>query len=49
MEIFSIVDQINVDKLNTKVDEFICRKGYRPYILQIKRRLKHWLNRLNRN
>ena len=40
MEIFSIVDQINVDKLNTKVDEFICRKGHRPYIFANKETLK---------
>lgn len=32
MEIFSIVDKINVDKLNTKIAEFIYRKGHRPYI-----------------
>ena len=32
METFSIVDKINADKLNTKIEEFIYRKGYRPYI-----------------
>ena len=32
MEIFSIVDRINVDKLNTKITEFIYRKGHKPYI-----------------
>lgn len=32
MEIFSIADKINVDKLNTKIEEFIYRKGHRPYI-----------------
>ena len=32
MEIFSIVDKINVDKLNTKIEEFVYRKGHRPYI-----------------
>lgn len=32
MEIFSIVDKINVDKLNTKIAEFVYRKGHRPYI-----------------
>lgn len=40
MEIFSIVDQINVDKLSTKVDEFICRKGHRPYIFANKETLE---------
>lgn len=40
MEVFSIVDQINVDKLNTKVDEFICRKWHRPYIFANKETLE---------
>lgn len=40
MEIFSIVDQINVDKLNTKVEEFIYRKGHRPYIFANKETLE---------
>lgn len=40
MEIFSIVDQINVDKLNTKVNEFICRQGHRPYIFANKETLE---------
>lgn len=40
MEIFSIVDQINVDKLNTKVEEFICKKGNRPYIFANKETLE---------
>lgn len=39
MEIFSIVDQINVDKLNTKIAEFIHRKGHRPYIFANKETL----------
>lgn len=32
METFSIVDKINVDKLNTKIAEFIYRKEHEPYI-----------------
>ena len=32
METFSIVDKINVDKLNTKIAEFVYREGYEPYI-----------------
>ena len=32
METFSIVDKINVDKLNTKVAEFVYREGHEPYI-----------------
>lgn len=32
METFSIVDKINVDKLNTKIAEFVYREGYKPYI-----------------
>lgn len=40
MEIFTIVDQINVDKLKMKVDEFIYRKGHRPYIFANKETLE---------
>lgn len=40
MEIFSIVDQINMDKLNTKVEEFIYKKGHRPYIFANKETLE---------
>ena len=40
METFSIVDKINVDKLNTKVEEFIYRKGHRPYIFANKETLE---------
>lgn len=32
METFSIADKINVNKLNTKIAEFIYREGYKPYI-----------------
>ena len=32
MEKFSIVDKINVNKLNTKITEFTYREGYKPYI-----------------
>ena len=39
METFSIVDKINVDKLNTKIEEFIYRKGHRPYIFANKETL----------
>lgn len=40
METFSIVDKINVNKLNTKVEEFMYRKGYRPYIFANKETLE---------
>ena len=40
MEKFSIVDKINVNKLNTKVEEFIYRKGHRPYIFANKETLE---------
>ena len=40
MEIFSIVDEINADKLNTKIAEFIYRKGHRPYIFANKETLE---------
>lgn len=40
METFSIVDKINVDKLDTKVEEFIYRKGHRPYIFANKETLE---------
>ena len=39
METFSIVDKINVDKLNMKVKEFIYRKGHRSYIFANKETL----------
>lgn len=32
MEIFSIVEKINVNKLNTKVAEFVYKEGHEPYI-----------------
>lgn len=40
METFSIVDKINVDKLNTKVAEFVYRKGHEPYIFANKETLE---------
>lgn len=40
METFSIVDKINVDKLNTQIAEFVYRKGYRPYIFANKETLE---------
>jgi len=40
METFSIVDKIDVNKLNTKVEEFIYRKGHRPYIFANKETLE---------
>lgn len=40
METFSIVDKIDVNKLNTKVEEFIYRKGHRPYIFANKEMLE---------
>ena len=40
METFSIVDKININKLNTKVEEFIYRKGHRPYIFANKETLE---------
>ena len=40
MEKFSIVDKINVDKLNTKIAEFVYREGYKPYIFANKETLE---------
>lgn len=40
METFSIVDKINVDKLNTKIAEFVYREGYEPYIFANKETLE---------
>lgn len=40
METFSIVDKINVNKLNTKVAEFVHREGHRPYIFANKETLE---------
>lgn len=40
METFLIVDKINVDKLNTKIAEFVHRKGYEPYIFANKETLE---------
>lgn len=39
METFSIVENINVDKLNTKVAEFVYREGHEPYIFANKKTL----------
>ena len=39
MEIFSIVDKINVNKLNTKIAEFVYREGHEPYIFANKETL----------
>lgn len=39
MEIFSIVDKINTDKLNTKIAEFVYREGHEPYIFANKETL----------
>ena len=39
MEKFSIVDKINVDKLNTKIAEFVYREGHEPYIFANKETL----------
>lgn len=39
MEKFSIVDKINVNKLNTKVEEFVYREGHEPYIFANKETL----------
>lgn len=39
METFSIVENINVDKLNTKVAEFVYREGHEPYIFANKETL----------
>ena len=39
METFSIVDKINVDKLNMKIAEFVYKEGYEPYIFANKETL----------
>lgn len=39
METFSIVDKINVDKLNTKVAEFVYKEGHEPDIFANKETL----------
>jgi len=41
METFSIVDKIDVNKLNTKIAEFVYREDMNRTYLQTKRRLKH--------
>ncbi len=40
METFSIVDKINVNKLNTKIAEFVYREGHEPYIFANKETLE---------
>lgn len=40
MEIFSIVDKINVNKLNTKIAEFVSKEGHEPYIFANKETLE---------
>lgn len=39
METFSIVDKINVNKLNVKIAEFTYREGHKPYIFANKETL----------
>ena len=39
METFSIVYKINVNKLNTKIAEFVYREGHEPYIFANKETL----------
>ena len=39
MEKFSIVEKINVDKLNTKIAEFVYREGHEPYMFANKETL----------
>ena len=39
METFSIVENINVDKLNTKIAEFVYKEGNEPYIFANKETL----------
>nr|DAH71356.1 MAG TPA: hypothetical protein [Caudoviricetes sp.] len=40
MEKFSIVEKINVDKLNMKIAEFVYREGHEPYIFANKETLE---------
>ena len=44
METFSIIDKINVNKLNTKIAEFIHREGHEPYIFANKETLEELTN-----
>lgn len=39
METFSIVEKINVDKLNMKIAEFVYKEGHKPYIFANKETL----------
>lgn len=39
MEKFSIVEKINVNKLNMKIAEFVYSEGYEPYIFANKETL----------
>ena len=39
METFSIVEKIKVDKLDTKIAEFVYREGHEPYIFANKETL----------
>lgn len=40
METFLIVDKIDVNKLNTKIAEFVYREGHEPYIFANKETLE---------
>lgn len=40
METFSIVDKIDVNKLNMKIAEFVYREGHEPYIFANKETLE---------
>lgn len=44
MEKFSIVDKINVDKLNERIKEFVYKKGHEPYIFANKETLEELTN-----
>ena len=39
METFSIVEKINVNKLNEKIAEFVYKEGHEPYIFANKETL----------
>jgi hypothetical protein len=39
MQTFSIVEKINVDKLNMKIAEFVYSEGHQPYIFANKETL----------
>ena len=49
MEKFSLVEKINVDKLNMKIAEFVYSEGHEPYIFANKETLDALVKPMGKN